>query len=241
MEEKLLNKEWIDNDYIYLSSGKEFLIKENYKEVRKIIENQFPDNKDIEVLDVGTSSGELPYYLLNSLNLKNKLYAIDNSETLIQNAKDRFGDSNIEFIIDDAQTFDLDKKFDVIILCGVISIFNDYKPCIDRLLYHLKDTGIIIIMSLLNDYDIEVNIKFKTEKLDQWQSGYNIFPLNHIKDYIIKKGYDIKSTSYVLPFDLQETDDPIRAWTIMCDGKRMFRNGLCLIYDLKFVVIGKNI
>jgi len=228
--------EWIDNDYIYLKENKEFTVKELYKEVLSIIKDKYKSNEYIDILDIGTASGELPYYLNRELGLHNKPYAFDISSKLIKNAKDRFGD-DINFFEDDVKSFSLDKKFDVIIMKGVISIFEEYKSILDRCFNHLKENGLLIIISVFNDYNITVKLKFKTKRINKWQSGYNLFPINDIKSYVEKNGFKFKSKEHIMPFDIDKTDDFIRAWTVNVDGKRMLLNGLGMLYNLKVIEV----
>jgi cyclopropane fatty-acyl-phospholipid synthase-like methyltransferase len=233
----LNKKEFIDNDYIYISNKKEVYIKERYKEVAKIIKNRFKNTENLRILDIGTASGELPIYLKKELKIKKKPLAFDNSENLINNAIERFGKKDVIFFIDDAQTFKLDKKFDVIISCGVISIFDDFKPLIDKILQHLDKKGIGILISLFNIHDIEVRIKYKTKKTNKWQTGYNLFSISNIEDYLKKRGYKLTYNEIIMIDSIKSTEDKIRSWTINCDDKLYLTNGLGLIYNLYGIVI----
>jgi len=228
--------EMIDNDYIYKKEGDNFMIKEIYKEIRNIVEKRY-DSEYIDILDIGTASGELPVYLQRSLNIRNKLYAFDNSDNLINNAKERFSKENIEFFVDDVKKFNLNKKFDVITMVGVLTIFEDYKLVLKNVLKHLKYNGILILVSIFNDYDIEVKLKFRTKNKEYWQSGYNLFPISFIENFLGKNGYKIKHREHIMPFDIKESKDSIRAWTVYCNNKRMLFNGLNLLYNLKVVIV----
>jgi len=234
-----MSQEYYKQDDIYIKKDKKIVVKELYKEIKKTIEKNYEETKNLDILDIGAASGELLYYLKDCFNIENTLFGIEKSPDLVKNAKLRFGDENIEFIEEDAQTFKVNKKFDVIIMKGVITIFDDFKPSIDRILEHLKKDGMAVIVSIFNDYEIDVRIKFKKKEDVEWNTGYNLFPISDVQNYIKIKGFKTEVYEHVMPFDLEKQENHLRAWTVNLNGKRHLINGLNLIYNMKILVIKK--
>ncbi|OFX24827.1 MAG: glycosyl transferase [Bacteroidetes bacterium GWA2_31_9b] len=75
-------------------------------------------NPDDSILEIGCGCGNL----LNKLNGKRKV-GIDFSEKMIQVAKERYPE--LEFIISDAEIIELNEKFDVIVLSGVVGYVDN--------------------------------------------------------------------------------------------------------------------
>lgn len=234
-----LRSDYWNNDYIYLNKDK-IEIKELFKETCDIIKKRY-DNKEITILDIGTATGDLPYFFIKELNVK-RIKAFDINEKLIEKARKKFIDEKkIEFFVDDVSTFNLKEKFDVVCLVGVLTLFEDYKPIIRNVLDHTRNDGIAIICSMFNEYPIEAVIYYKTQYTNKWQTGYNLYPLKDVIRFINNLGYQVDIKEHIMPFDLPQTDDPIRAWTVIIDNKRYLKNGLNLIYNIRILTIRKGL
>ena len=236
----IMKNGYYKQDDIYIQQGKKIQVKELYKEIQALIEHNFSDTSQLSILDVGCASGELLYYLKSSLGVEEKLFGFDASVELVENANTRFNEEQLQFFVDDAQTFSLSERFDVIIMKGVLTIFDEFQPSLDNIIQHLKPKGIAIIVSVFNDYDIDVRITFRKKGSTEWNTGYNLFPLSDIKEFIAKKGCTMECKEHIMPFDLSPQDNPIRAWTVTCNGKRYLTNGLNLLYNMKLLTIKKS-
>lgn len=95
-----------------------------YKDISKYF--NFYLNEDDSILEVGCGNGTL----LSRLIGNNKV-GIDFSEEMIKEAKELFPD--LEFYVQDAENIKLDKKFDVIILSGVIGYFDNLTEVFESL------------------------------------------------------------------------------------------------------------
>lgn len=102
-----------------------------------------PENP--EVLDLGCGMGEpiIPYFLEKDCVVT----GVDGSEKLISFAKERYPE--VEFIISDMRSLDLNKKFDLIIAWH--SLFHlpqkDQRQMFKKFKYNLKDKGVLIFTS----------------------------------------------------------------------------------------------
>lgn len=98
--------------------------------------------KGLEILEVACGTGEI----LKLLSDQNKTFGIDISPEMIKLARQK--DKNSTYQIGDMRSFDLDKKFDLI-LCPYDSInhllnFSDWEKTFASIKKHLKDEGIFI-------------------------------------------------------------------------------------------------
>jgi len=82
---------------------------------------------------------------------------------------------------------------------------------------------------IVNEYEINELIKYKTQAGIGFESGWNKFSKTSINKFLtqnerVKKVEFIKHT---LPFDLPQQDDLVRSWTrVDNDGNRILWNGL---------------
>lgn len=65
----------------------------------------------------------------------------------------------------------------MVILSGVLCIFDDAFLVLDNVCRHLKPGGRIFIFDIFNSYDYDVIMRFKNNYRDKpiWESGYNYF------------------------------------------------------------------
>ena len=159
-------------DYIYLVKNsiskpkKHFIVKKN------IIKKYF--KKKISLLDVGCASGDLISYLDN-INLINEATGIDYSPRLISEAKKGNYKNSCTFLLKSAENFNLKKKFDVIIVSGVICYFDDPSNAIKKISEHLKKKGIVILFDKFNFFNIDVLIKYRDNNINnKFVAGWNI-------------------------------------------------------------------
>jgi SAM-dependent methyltransferase len=222
--------------YIYHKARPE--PKETFKFLAEKMALQDPKS-ELSVLDIGCASGDLLAYLTSfpgvtegvGVEFDRKLVKLAN-QSKIPKSKFYFGS---------AETFHLKRKFDRISMSGVLTIFDDFRPALTTLLKHLKPKGRAYILSIFNDFDIDVHIQFRNNKYSsKWQKGYNLFPLVRVREFLKKKGYKMNVYTHVMPFDLPRQDDPLRAWTIQAEGERHLVNGLGLLYNLKVLEISKG-
>ena len=140
--------------------------KEHFKFAATIIEKFVIGIKDVSILDVGCAKGELLYYLKSRFD-NNSLYlcGVDFSETLIEAATQFKGLKSVDFYNDDAETFKIDRKFDVIMSSGLLGFFDDSTKFLDNLLSHLKPSGMICLTSSFSTSNYGVILRLRTQIL----------------------------------------------------------------------------
>lgn len=150
-----------------------------------IVELLSKKSKNLNVLDIGCSSGILLLELKNiGYNIKN-LYGIDISEKAIINCKEN-GIENAYVM--DAQSINLDKKFDIIIASDCLEHILDDEKALKNWHTLLKPNGTLYVfvpafMMLWSNHDL-VNMHFKRYKR------------NELKVKLIKSGFEIEKASY---------------------------------------------
>ncbi|PRR80571.1 Mg-protoporphyrin IX methyl transferase [Clostridium liquoris] len=121
------------------------------------------------ILDVGTGTGVLIKYLLNTN--PRKIVAVDISENMISVAREKYKDTRIRFIVKDIMEYN-EEKFDYVFLYSVYPHFKD-KDAIFKHLSGLMNTAgrIIIAHSESKEKINEVHGKSENVKEDKLPSG----------------------------------------------------------------------
>ena len=206
--------------------------KEMIKQIVSLLELDSLSKKsnDIKLLDIGSATGEFLYYI-RKINSEITLDGIEFSDKLVFHSKNFLSRFKINFTQGDANDLNFipDKKYDFVTSLGVTSIFDDFKPAYSEMIRVAKDGAVCINTMLVNEGDVDVIIKYKTQNSNTYESGWNKFSITSINNFLlqhnrIKKVEFIKHT---LPFDLAKQEDPMRSWTKMSEeGNRIFWNGL---------------
>lgn len=206
--------------------------------------------KKFRIVDIGCADGQF-LYLFNKNNTGQfELEGSDPQRELIEKAI-RDNKKNIKFKVGTLLNKNLYKKnsLDVVSALGVLPIFDNYKEFIENLLYWVKPNGLILIASLFNNNNYDVNIKYnpstknnidKVKKL----SGWNIYSKKTMGLFLKshKKVHDFKFYDFILQPTIQyNKKKPLKLWTVKTkNNKNLCINGLSVILDQKFLLIKKN-
>jgi SAM-dependent methyltransferase len=207
--------------------------KEHFKFAATIIEKAVTGKKDVSILDVGCAKGELLYYLKSRFDDKSLyLCGVDFSETLIEVATNFKGLQGVDFYNDDAETFKIEKKFDVIMSSGLLGFFDDSTAFLDNILSHLKPGGMICLTSSFSTSNYDVIVKYRHYGDKTLESGWNQHCIEGIKLFMSERGKMVKAHKFNLPFELHKTEDVLRSWTINTSEGQNFTCGLNLIWNV---------
>jgi len=117
----------------------------NMSKVKKIIDLVGICKGD-RVLDVGTGTGVTIPVLQSYVGDHGKIVAIDAAEKMIEVARRKFNDPNVEFVIGDVlETTFKDAKFDSILCYSMFPHFDDKPVAIATLARLLKKNGKLVI------------------------------------------------------------------------------------------------
>lgn len=226
-------------DYIYTNDDYYKNPKETFTFLANIISK---DYKNPSILDVGCARGEFLYYLKNNIKYDN-LCGVDYSPQLIEAAQSFKGLKNVHFHVGSADDFNLNRKFDVIVMSGVLSYFDDIELTLKKLKDHLNLNGKIFILGFFNPQDVDVLIQYRNNKyFTTFESGWNYHSFATVTKVLNKLSMSvIEKYDFNLSFNLLQQEDPCRAWHIETQNGKKFINGLGLIYDIQVLEIVHNL
>lgn len=158
------NREFFNN----LAFNWDNMCNHNEKKIEEILALS-EVKKSSRILDVGTGTGILIKYLLNTN--PEKIVAVDIAENMIKVAKEKYKDNKVRFIVKDIMEY-TERNFDYIFLYSVYPHFKD-KEAIFKHLFGLMNRGgkIIIAHSQSKEKINEVHGKNNTVKEDKLTSG----------------------------------------------------------------------
>ena len=224
-------------DYIYLKKRKNKKPKEIFIFIKNLIRNK----NHVNLLDVGCADGELLGYLDNFFN-KSNFFGLDYSSKLISEAKKKkIIKNNVNFKKVNFLNYNLNKKFDYIIMSGVISYFDNSKIIIEKISKNLKKNGSLILLDNFNKYNIDVRIRYRDNvRHQEFKDGWNYHSIVTIKNNLKKKFSSIKTKKFKLSFKLKKRkEDLTRSWHHNFK-KGQFTNGLGLLFYLTAIIAKKN-
>ena len=214
------------------------VIKESFKFLLKeIISNQ---KKFESLIDIGCSNGSFLKYASTILKDKD-LYGADIRKDLIKYAKKI--NPSIKFLQADITNKNRlgAKKYDVCILDGVHSIFDNHLPWLNNLMSLCNKNGSIYIFGAFNPEPFDVFVKVKHTNSKTLESGYNRLSLETLKKSMLKKNFTFKAKKFDINIDIaKDKSDPLRTYTVnLKNGKRLTINGIEQV-NSPYLVIGNK-
>jgi cyclopropane fatty-acyl-phospholipid synthase-like methyltransferase len=190
-----------------------------------------------KILDLGCGAGQA-LFALKKLNYKGLYYGIDNDLDMINMSNQFYKKNNyknFDFRKTEIQKFNSKHKFDLILIWGVISFFDNYKQFIDRMDHHLSKNGTISLFSGFSESDYNVYVKYKI-KDEKKQPGLNMHSLNEIESYFKKKGYKTSKQKFLPSINLKKKKNPLSSFILYeKDGNKVLVNGLNIVRKFYFV------
>ncbi len=189
------------------------------------------------ILDIGCADGlfisevakELPKALITGIDISSKLIDIAKAKKC----------QNCTFLVEDAEKFEPDKKFDLIIASGILSVFDNFETILELWLKWLERQGKLIIFGRFNSRDIDVKVSFRNNyKASDWEGGLTSYSIQTIGRFLDRLGCEYEYNKFVFSGDLPKNKDPIRTYTIKTeDGEKLVVNGANLIAEHFFLTI----
>ena len=211
------------NDPTYLSDHEYKNPKEYFKIIGSLIKNRFKQTP-ISVIDVGCASGGFLYYLINQIRVE-KGIGIDISDQHLSQARTMM--PGINFINESVLSLPNPKlsTYDVCTFLGTMGIFDDSEEILRQLIKLVKKEGVLYIYDLINDNPVDMIMRYRTvsdENFSEWNSGLNVRSKKMYELLInkIDKNLKVVFHDFEMPFTIQKTDNPMRAWTIPTHEKK---------------------
>ena len=157
---------------------------------------RFAVRPNSRVLHVGCASGELLAAVKPSYGV-----GVDSDEAAIELAKKRF--SYLHFHKADLQEFELEEKFDYVLICNSLGQWQDIQKIFERILpMTTENTRIIIVYyNYLWEWILRMGSFFKMRRSHSYQ---NWLPPEDIKNLLNLSGFEVIRTdsSMLLPKDI---------------------------------------
>lgn len=141
----------IDKKVLQMHFSRNAVYYDKYANVQKKMANELLNmgvldsinkNDCIDILDIGCGTGYLTEQLL-SCYPNARITAVDIASGMIEYAREKFKESNIEFLCLDIEEAILNRKYDLIISNATFQWFNDMEGTIEKLGCMLKDNGVL--------------------------------------------------------------------------------------------------
>lgn len=132
-------------DSIFSNDSTKFFTSNLYEESCSII-NSLDSWQGLDVLEIGCGEGNLASMI--SYAGAKSVYGIDYSESAINNGKNRYNISNVKLECKNYKDLEKSKKYDVIILQGVLEhLDNPFIDLLNIIKLFLKENGTLITSS----------------------------------------------------------------------------------------------
>jgi len=197
-------------------------------------------NDSSSLLDIGGAKGEL-IYLLKQKYPKANYTCLEYNEELIELGRKNLKD--VKFIQGDAKNFNLNRKFDVVVMSGVLSIFDEIEVVLNNMLKHIKCKGYGYIFGGFNKEDIDVIVRYKNNYLNSniWESGWNMFSINSVKKILTPYISDFNVYKFNLTKELAKKDNPVKSYTLKLEsGELLILTGGNIIRDFYLLIFQRN-
>jgi len=222
------------------SSYEKYSSYERFRFVKDIIAKRIKGEE--EFLDAGCAKGEFIWYLKDFFP-RLRFTGFDISRELLSLAQKEQKLKDVRFVAADAQNFNLGRKFDVVCMSGVLSIFDDIQRPLNGIARHLKPKGWGYIFGNFNREDIDVLVRYKNHYAGskKWESGLNLYSLKSIKKALRKFSGTIHVYPFKLSKDLVAEKDPVKSYTLNTLEKgRIVLNGANIVTDFYLVEFQKK-
>lgn len=195
------------------------------------------------LLDIGCAKGEF-IYLAKELFPSIAYHGLEFSAELVARALRQPELQGVQFYRGDACSFELDRTFDITLMSGVLSIFDDISKPLSQMLKATKSGGTGYIFGAFNQQDIDVLVRFRDntkrdishkalaaerddvgssratggeafdQLSEQWESGWNLFSLETVKGFL--KGYvsELGCSRFEISRSLIPKESPVASYTV---------------------------
>lgn len=220
------------------------------KEITRVITQRLLEQGDLAaektIMDVGTANGEFLYHVAKHAAPDCKLMGLELLPDLVAKARQKVSRAEIvQGSILDARAMP-EAIADVVLVQGVITIFDDFKAPLRNALSWVRPGGKLIVFGHVNPDPLDVIVRYRASDAPEsapFESGWNVFSLQSFERFF-KKEQGCSSFSFT-PFNMgsdlaKNSDDPARSWTFRdADGKRQFVNGLSLLLHMGIIEVKK--
>jgi SAM-dependent methyltransferase len=210
-------------------------LKDHEKRQLELIAQRRPDFRG-RCLDIGCATGNFLRAMVESWP-DASYCGIDVSAELLAAAREAVPAA--AFLEADAVDFEPGQPFDVIVAAGVLSIFDEFAPVLDRWLSWLAPGGLLLVFGRFNSRPVDTIIRFRSDRTGgEWQSGLTAYSVATVSEHLRRHDAKFTFERFVPGFTLEQHEDPIRNYTLDCDdGRRLLVNGANVVAEYHFLVV----
>ncbi len=210
-------------------------------------------------LDIGCGDGKHSYKVANLLQ-NGYVTAIDNSQKMIELAQKRYQKKNLEYLLMDATSLKLNKKYDVVFSNAVLHWIEDHLSLLKNLKSYLNPNA-KIIFSMGGEGNAKDILKIATELINSekyreyfinFDFPYYFYNIKEYRYFLNQSGYNEKRIKLVKKDMIHQDKEALKGWIrttwfpyltmLPVDTKEDFIEELANSYILKYSQsINKNI
>lgn len=227
----------------YVGRGRYDNPKEDFKVITEQLARLTDPARVYSVADIGCGNGEL-LYLIKQRFPAWRLTGYDHTGEFIEAALAFPGLAGVDFR--QADLFDLDGRYDIVIATCFLSLFDDIEPPLRKLMMLCREGGLLLATGLFNPFDIEVRVQFcdnsRAETRGQWRTDFNRHSQKHIRELLAGEVETLAFES--CRYDLELPADPvhpIRVWSVRdANGETWLLNGAWQIANQTLMIAKKR-
>lgn len=166
---------------------------------KELMKNLNDNLNEIKILEIGSGTGILTNYLISKYP-NSQITLIDISESMIESCRNKFG-NRLKYIVSDAENYEFENKFDLIISNATFQWFNNLRETIDKYKNILNENGKIIFSIFAEGTYKELNESF-LKVSEEYKYSQNFIGLEELRKIgkIRKEEYYIEEYESLLEF-----------------------------------------
>lgn len=218
----------------------------NTKEVHKFYARQISpiaSNSDKKkVIDVGCGNGELIYFLKSTF--PNWTYkGIDKTPEFIQCARNFPGLSEVQFEV--GNLFELTGQYDIVLCTGVLQIFSEFAPPLEKLISLANNDAWIFCDGLFNKWDVEARLQYcdnsNPDAAGLWRTDWNQHSRKLVSQFLRGRIANFRFIDIEMDLDLRPNlETHINQFTFRDSaGHNVITNGTNLLLNKTMLIIQK--
>lgn len=146
MKKKLVNKN-INKNRVKINFSRHAKFYDEYSSIQNLcakkLISKIKDKGINRILDIGCGTGNYTQMLRQKFPKAN-IEALDISKKMIEKAKEKLKNENIKFIIDDAETANINKRFDLISSNASFQWFVNLENTLKKYANLLNENGVVL-------------------------------------------------------------------------------------------------
>jgi trans-aconitate methyltransferase len=134
----------------------------------------------------------------------------------------------------------LSRKYDLIYMAGVHSIFDECDNWVKNIAEALTPEGRAFIFGMFNSYGYDILVKARQSASEgPYESGWNNISKQTVQRHFANNNCDTAFIDWAVPIDIEHNSkDALRTWTTKLeDGSRITTNGTRVIHDFSCAVV----